>query len=933
MISMRRRGTAFLLGIVLAVMCCLPVFAATVPQEETPDYKVAFYASSNYHLQDANGRRYGYGYDMMEEISRYMQCTFSYEGYEKTPAQCEEMLRSGQLDIYTAAKITEERQKDFAFSTHPAITATTCMNVKRGNGRVVSGDYSTYEGIRVGLLERHTYNSMFLDFAAEKGFQCEIVYYQTPTELSGALINEEVDALVNSYIRTPEDEITVERFGETPYYFMARKEDQELLNRIDRAIDEMNLRTPNWRIDLYNQYYGAQASSTELTDAERGFLQRMQEDQTVIRGVMNPDNNPYSWYSDGVGCGILADLFTATVESLGLDYELIPVSSKAEYQTVVESGEVDIWLDVEGYYQSGGGQNRYTLTETYLTSTLSLIRRRSSSGKIGIIGVCTQNIDIERIVDNAFSDARIVVLEDTEQCVQAVLKGDVDCALMMSLTAQQVASDDLQNRFLVEILPESQIGLRMGINSNTNRLFFQIWEKTLLGIVQNRSAEIIQTHLEQTARTSFAAFLFDYPIFFMGVGAVLFFLLLTLFLYIQTTRAKNRQLRISEQLTAALAEAKEANDARLNFFSKMSHDIRTPLNAVLGMTQIAKQYKADGEKLDYALDNITSEGNYLLTMINSILDVNQLAQGHMDLLRKPFSPHVCMQESLTILQPLLFKRMQTISVFSDCQQDVVVGDPGRFSQIIVNIVSNAIKYTGIGGKIQVRLEALPEHRYRFTCTDNGIGMDKEYVKHICEDYSRAEDSRTSAIEGTGLGMSVVKGFTDLMNGTLSIKSELGVGSTFTVEIPFLPATEKEQETVLHTVAEQDTGESDFRGRKVLLVEDNALNAEIASELLQILGLEVDQAENGQIGVEKFTSSEPGSYFAVFMDLQMPVMDGIAATRRIRASSRADQNVAIIAMTANTLAQDRKRCEEAGMNGYLTKPISLQEIENVLKELL
>lgn len=211
-------------------------------------------------------------------------------------------------------------------------------------------------------------------------------------------------------------------------------------------------------------------------------------------------------------------------------------------------------------------------------------------------------------------------------------------------------------------------------------------------------------------------------------------------------------------------EAKEANNAKVNFFSKMSHDIRTPLNVVLGMTQIAKKYKHDPGKLDDALENITSEGNYLLTMINSILDVNQLEHGQIELIQKPFDPEECMKECIEILQPLARKKEQNLTVSCDFKDHVVVGDAGRFSQIMVNIVSNAIKYTEIGGEIKVKLQALPGNYYRFICSDNGIGMKEEYLEHIYEDYSRAEDSRISTTEGTGLGMSVVKGFTELMNG-------------------------------------------------------------------------------------------------------------------------------------------------------------------------
>lgn len=927
---MKKRMVAFLSVALLMIINCCPIYADSVPREDTPNYKVAFYAFDCYHMQDANGKKYGYGYDMMQQLSNYLPYTFSYVGYEKTAKECEQMLREGKLDIYTAAKVTPERKKEFTFSKHPAITSTTCMNVKRGNNKVVAGDYSTYNGLKIGLLKRHTYNGKFIQFTKEKGFDCEIVYYSTPTELSNALINGEVDALVNSYIRTPEDETTVENFGETPYYFMARKEDKALINKLDKAIDQMNIETPNWRSDLYNEYYGSQNSNTELTTDEKKLLKQMQADHTKIRAVMNPDNNPYSWYEDGKGYGIVSDLFGETARKLGLDYEIIPVTSKKEYKKVLSSGKADICLDMDSYYEDEG-KYKYKITNPYLTTTVSVLHRRGSSSKINKIGVLEDNIAMKEIISATWPNAEVILVSDTDQCVAKIINGKIDGALMMSYTAQKVARDDTQNRLSVDIVPGSTLDIKMGINAKLDHRFFGVWEKTLTEVSKNKSAELVQDYLEITNAPTLVAYLFDHPGYFVGIGLILFSALLILGLYIESTRAKNKQLRISQQLSEALMEAKKANDAKVNFFSKMSHDIRTPLNVVLGMTQIAKKYKQDSEKLDEALENITSEGNYLLSMINSILDVNQLEHGHIELIHKPFDPEECMQSSVEILKPLADKKNQKLIVSSNFKEHVVVGDSGRFSQIMVNIVSNAIKYTEPYGEIKVTMEALPENRYRFICEDNGIGMTQEYLKHICEDYSRAGDSQTATTEGTGLGMSVVNGFTELMNGTLKVESELGKGSIFTVEIPFEEPSIRERELVIGSKNETDTRNEDFTGKKVLLVEDNELNAEIAQELLQSMGLEVDLAGNGEVAVAKFEQSELNEYFAIFMDMKMPVMDGVKAASLIRASKRADKDVIILAMTANTLARDRQSCEEVGMNGYISKPINLKDIESALKE--
>lgn len=926
---MRKRISALILGMIMVVMYCGTAYAGTtVPKEETPDYKVAFYASSCYHIQDENGKRSGYGYEMMQGLSKYMQCTFSYVGYDKTPQECEDMLRNGEVDIYTAAKKTPEREEEFAFSKYPAITATTCMNVKRGNSQVIAGDYATYDGLKIGLLERHTYNDKFIAFTQEKGFDCDIVYYTTPKELSQALIDDEVDAIVDSYIRTPEDEITIEDFGETAYYIMARKENQELIDQIDEAIDEMSEATPRWRSDLYNKYYGSEIHNSELTLAEQRFLEQMQADKVTIYGVMNPDNNPYSWYDDGNTYGIVADIFAETADALGLNYKILSAPTKARYEEIIASGNADIWLDMDEYYEEEGSC-KYKETDPYLTTSLSMLRVSSAVNAVRKIGVVQNNIDKKEIISVTWPDAEVVSLESTDECINALTKGRIDGAVLLSYTAQRLARDDVQNRFRTEVVPGSTISIKMGINAECDHMFYQIWEKTLLRVASENTNEIIQQNMQKTAKTSLIAFLFDYPVYLLFVVCFLLFMIFFIFMWRHSARVRNEQLQITEQLSNALAEVNEANDARLNFFSKMSHDIRTPLNAILGMTQIAIKYKEEPQKLDDALQNIVSEGNYLLTMINSILDVNQLEEGHMELLHKPFNPTENLEECMSILRPLASKKEQKIMISSNFRNRVVMGDSSRFNQIIVNIVSNAIKYTNNGGEIKISLDILPNNHYRFTCIDNGIGMSEDYIKHICDDYSRAEDSRTSATEGTGLGMAVVKGFTELMNGSLSIESELGKGSKFVVEIPFEDASAKQRAILANEESELDINNYNFEGQKVLLVEDNALNAEIATELLSDVGLEVDWAENGKVGVERFEASEIGSYYAVFMDMQMPVMDGIEATKAIRALDREDNNVPIYAMTANTLIKDKKRCEQAGMNGYITKPINIKDIVRVM----
>ncbi len=928
---MIKRLTAVICLVVQLALFASTASAAALPKYETKQYRVSYYSYACFNMQDADGRRYGYGYDMMQNIAKYLQCTFAYVGYDRSAKENEEMLRRGELDIYTAAKKTPEREAEFIFSEHPSITATTCMDVKVGNRNIVAGDYSTYEGIRIGLLRRHTYNGRFEEWAKDKGFDYTITYYETPADLTNALIAGDVDAIVNSYIGTPEDERIIEKFEETPYYLMMRREDQALMNEIDAAIDEMNVEIPNWRTELYNEYYGSPSKNNELSEEERLYLTSLQRGGAVIRAVMNPDGTPYSWYEGDEAHGIAADIFVETANRLGLNYEIVPVADKAEYEKALASGDIDIWMDALSNYEDEQGAH-YKLTDSYLSTTVSLLQRSDAAGRAKKIAILQDNIVTRQVAESKWPEAELVEKSSLEDCMQAVLDGKVDGALLKTYTAQQMARKDSLNRLRTSIVPGAYVELRMGVNAQDSHLFYSLWDKTLTQVASQYSAEVVQKNVDIGAEETLLRYLYTHPELSVTVLILLFAAVLFLALYLQSMMNAQKQKKAAAELADALEEARKANEAKQNFFSKMSHDIRTPMNVVLGMTQVAQKYKNDTLRLEKALDNIATEGRYLLVLINSILDVNQLEHGRIELAQEPFSPAVCLKESVDILLPLAEKKEQHLTVQCDKEDRVVLGDASRVSQIIINIVSNAIKYTEAGGRIDLRLETLPGDRFRFTCTDNGIGMSEEFLRHIGEDYLRAEDSRISKTEGTGLGMSVVKGFTERMNGKLTVRSKLSEGSVFEVELPLPPASEEQRQAVLHPPVEKLDAKK-FAGREVLLVEDNALNAEIAMELLKTIGLEVDWAENGKLGVEKFEASFPGQYFAVFMDVQMPVMDGLEAAKCIRASARPDHTVPIFAMTANTFSSDRDRCKEAGMNGYIAKPVAMKDLQAAISEIV
>ena len=373
--------------------------------------------------------------------------------------------------------------------------------------------------------------------------------------------------------------------------------------------------------------------------------------------------------------------------------------------------------------------------------------------------------------------------------------------------------------------------------------------------------------------------------------------------------------------------------ARNDFLATMSHDIRTPMNAIVGYTNIARSHSDDAEMVSNALEKIGSSSHYLLSLINDILDISKIESGKMQLSCAPCDLGDVFRriEDITALQA---KNKSLVISYdhSGVLHYKVNADELRIEQILINIISNAIKYTPEGKTVDLIAGEEPagegRYRYRFIIRDTGIGISEEYLPHIFESFTREEKTTVSRIQGTGLGLAITARVVELMGGTISVRSTLGEGSEFTVELE-LDSLENEEIT-------EETGDApaDLTGHRVLLVEDNDINAEIAAMILSQYGIAADRAENGQIGVEQVRRHEPGYYDAVLMDIQMPVMNGYEATKTIRAlKDKALAEIPVLAMTANAFDEDVQRSLQAGLNAHLSKPVRAEDVYETLEILI
>jgi signal transduction histidine kinase/ActR/RegA family two-component response regulator len=413
--------------------------------------------------------------------------------------------------------------------------------------------------------------------------------------------------------------------------------------------------------------------------------------------------------------------------------------------------------------------------------------------------------------------------------------------------------------------------------------------------------------------SSFANTLTKNAVIVMCVVVVVLFVIF-LFYYLGMSKA-------SVAMNDALEQAKKANQAKSEFLSSMSHDIRTPLNAVMGMTGIALKHTGEEERVKDCLEKIEESSNHLLRLINDVLDMSRIESGKIVIAKEPFDLRTCLANCASIIEGQLATReVKLIREFEEFEYPMVLGDELHLSQIFINILGNSVKFTPDGGKIYFRARQIEKEGktvFYFELEDTGIGMKPEFLPQLFEKFTQESSGSRTNYKGTGLGMAITKQFVDLMNGTINVESTLNVGTKFMIEIPMEIDTERKTELVI--------GEESFDldGMKILLVEDNELNMEIAEELLEEQGVFVTTATNGQFGLNVFEQSKIGTFDAILMDIMMPVMDGLTATKKIRQLNRADaKTIPIIAMTANAYAEDIQKTKDAGMNTHLSKPINV-----------
>ena len=856
-------------GLIFAPALSAPVLADSTTQT----LRVGYYAYDGFNMIDSDGSYSGYSYDLLQKIARYRNITYEYLGYDGDADDAVALLTSGKIDVIPILRKTPEREEILDFTASPIGTVTTMLTVRAGDRSIEAGEYDTYDGMVVGFSrDGNGRTQCVINFAADHNFTYKSVFYDTDDELAEALRKGEITAAVSNINRITTDEWVLETFDETPLYMAVRKGDAHTLMLLNDALIALERQEPSWQSALHDKYTSASRSSKlSLTTEEQAYLYSIDKQGKVWTVAANPDRYPYSYLDEnGNWAGICVKLFSILAQRAGIRYQLLTCNTRQDYMTLLEDDKADLCL---GMYNDLSTAERlhYKLTDPYITAGFSWVMPRSDR-TMKTIGT----------VDPLAKDAASIIVSSRnpvyktyasfDDCLTALRAGEIDAYYTFTYQAERVLYDNLRND-LTATLAGGEAEFSIGVLNSVNVQLLSILNKSVQSLSDEDIYNVTRTYTTLEEQPfSMTRLAYQYPVIPLLFAICTAFFILCIILLV-----KARLLR--KQMEAALHKAEEASSAKTEFLSNMSHDIRTPINGIMGMLDIAENNFDDQARVKDSLDKMRGAASHLLSLINDVLDMAKVESGTMQMLDADFDLRALLNSCCDITEGQLADRNLTLT-----------------------------KQIGPFWHPHLRIEI----------ADTGIGMSEEFLRHIFEPFTQEQRSSRTTYKGTGLGMAITKKLVDQMHSSLDVESTPVKGSTFTVHLS-LPLAEKANQP------DVEEPPADLRGQHLLMAEGNELNREIAVALLEEQGATVTTAENGREAVELYQSAHKGTFDAVLMDVMMPEMNGLEATRAIRAFEHcpAESGIPIIAMTANVFADDVKACLEAGMNSHVGKPLDMQ----------
>ncbi len=935
-----RRLYLWLAAMLFFVSSCPAASAAS----QTPDVvRVGFFSFPGYHVVDENGRRSGYGYEFLQRLAIYGGWSYEYIGREDSYADSLDLLRDGKVDVVTSVSKTPEREREFLFSNQPIGDNSTIFTVKSGNQKVVEGDYDTYDGITVGMLKNNSKNANFKRFAKEHDFTFHAMYFSGQDKLSEALQDGTVDAAVSGSLRLLNNEWLLETFDSTPFYICTRKDRTDLMQQINAAINEMDFQSPDWRKTLHDTYYSTnQDDSIVLNADERAFLKEHRKFGAPLKLLFNPDRVPYCYFQDGQAKGILPAIFEILASRFSLDYEFIPVESREEYFKLRESGVADIVIDFTSDYYLAEEED-CKITVPYYQTNFARLTRDSFDGDVKKLATIEKSEALGDYITSRYEDDALIRYKSSADCVKAVLDGKADATILYAYNSEWYVSEDVRNRLSSVTFGNTSFSYAVSNKIKSGRYLLSILDKGAETFTSAELDSIVAREVDAAQSNkdiSLAAILYRHPEYFViGLSVILLLFFAAAMLAVQMRNQQKLKKKVAQatsdlegktqELSTALQAADAANRAKTTFLNSMSHDIRTPMNAIIGYTTLTTANLDDKERVKDYLSKIAQASDHLLALINDVLDMSRIESGKVTINERPEDLADILQGLRNIIQSDIHAKHQELYMDTvDITNEKIYCDRLRLNQILLNLTSNAIKFTPAGGTVSVQVTQKPSQSpdrgiYEFRVSDTGIGMNPEFARTVFDPFTREQTSTVNGIQGTGLGMSITKNIVDMMGGTVTVESEQGKGTVFTINLELRFTDDQKQIEAI----------KELSGLRGLVVDDDIICCQSASRMLQQIGMRAEWVLSGKEAVDKTNeavkSKEPFEVFIV--DWSMPEMSGIETIRQIRKIIGDDSP--IILMSAYDWTDIEHEARQAGVTGFLSKPVFASDIHQTLERSL
>ncbi|MDO4479404.1 MAG: transporter substrate-binding domain-containing protein [Lachnospiraceae bacterium] len=928
-----------MLSIIFIISLLSPLSIAAVERQEV---RVGYYNQPGFmEGMSDDAHKSGYAYDYLQRISDYTGWKYAYV-YAELP-ELYEMMARGEVDLIVGIAPEDDIPVRMEFASQP-INRESCNIYKYENDDSIKPGYAaSFIGKKIGALRGSGGERYLRAFLEENIVSCEMKVYNTIDELGAAVESHEVDAFVsmNTTMSKISGVTVCLTIGQHDAYVGVSPNKRTVLRELNEADAQLRNEEPHFLEQLYTQYFQHDAVSLTQTEKEAAWL-RVHNELTI--GYLS-DYLPFCGVDEN---GELTGLLKDYIETLKAQPELADLTIHTQaYDSIdeayadLQSGTIQVLFPTyrDTWYADGMDMREST---TVFSQAVDMIFSGTYGDAVDdIIAMCGYSTPLESYITRYFPNSEIRHFDTWEACLDAVKSGKASCVLMNRYNSSQ----HLQR-------PGNQSLRSIGLSTACPLAFsVRSTDVELLSLI-NRGIRIMGSEEIDNSVNRYVYYGFDYSLSnFLAANIETVVIIVTLVVlmlvgifayYIYATRRSQRRMQLAQnalseakdQLTDALARADFANESKTKFLFNMSHDIRTPMNAILGFANLLEKYDDNPAKRQEYTKNIKTAGDYLLDLINEVLEMARIESGKVSLNEEAGNYLEMVDAVEVVLSAACQKKKQTLNKTVEVQHASIFFDITKERTVFLNVIGNAIKYTPAGGQIDVTVKELPGPDedtiiLESVIRDNGIGMTKDFLPQIFDSFSRERTATESKVTGTGLGMGIVKSYVDLMGGTISVDSQVGEGTTVTTRIPHRIAHDfVVEEAVEETLAEV------LEGKSVLLAEDNELNQEIAKEILQDMGVTVRTANDGIECVSVLSSEPAGTFDFILMDIQMPNMDGLKATESIRQLEDPQKSgIPIIAMTANVFDTDKKQAFAAGMDGFTGKPIQIGELTAELTKVL